>query len=257
MNAPRRDRRLEGAREVLARERADWLLIPASADFVWLTGGHARVTERLVLFALPAAGDPFALVPRLEAEALGLECPWLALEVWEEDESPIARLARRIGDARALLLGEGFRTGTLLALAARAECRPAAPVLAPLRAVKDAEEQAHMLAAARHADRVVAETAASLRPGMTERQVTAAIFARFEALGQTDPWAIVAGGANAAFPHHSSSERALVANECVLLDLGAYHEGYGSDITRTFWLGRPPEEFAKVYRIVDEARAAG
>jgi Xaa-Pro aminopeptidase len=257
MNTARRERRLEATREVLARERADWLLIPASADFVWLTGGHARATERLVLFAMPASGEPFALVPRLESEALGVECPWLALEVWDEHEDPLARLWRRLGAARTLLVGEGFRTGPLLTLAARAECRPAAPLIAPLRAVKDAEEQAAMLTAARHADRVVAETAASLRPGMTERQVTAAIFARFEALGQTAPWAIVAGGANAAFPHHSSSDRPLVAGECVLLDLGAYHEGYGSDITRTFWLGRPPEEFERVYRIVDEARAAG
>ncbi|MBI1797226.1 MAG: aminopeptidase P family protein [Candidatus Eisenbacteria bacterium] len=257
MNAPRRDARLDAAREALARERADWLLIPASADFLWLTGGHARVTERLVLFALPARGEPFALVPRLEAEALGGECPWLALEVWDEDEDPLARLAKRVGDARSLLLGEGFRTAPLLTLAARAQCRAAAPVIAPLRAVKDAEEIARMKTAARHADRVVTETAASLRPGLTERQVAGAILARFEAVGQTSPWAIVAAGANAAFPHHSSSDRAIAAGECVLLDLGAYHEGYGSDITRTFWLGRPPEDFARVYAIVNESRAAG
>src|SRR5947199_2487 len=50
------DQRIARVREALANAGADWLLIPASADFAWLTGGHARATERLVLFALPRAG---------------------------------------------------------------------------------------------------------------------------------------------------------------------------------------------------------
>ncbi|TMQ74085.1 MAG: M24 family metallopeptidase [Candidatus Eisenbacteria bacterium] len=253
------DQRIARVREALANAGADWLLIPASADFAWLTGGHARATERLVLFALPRTGTPWGLVPKLEAEALAAECPWLELEVWEEHEDPVARLAGRIQlDRRpTLLLGEGFRTGPLLTLAARAICRPAAPVLAPLRACKDAAELARLETAGRHADQVMAETAAMLRPGLTERQVSRFICDRFESLGDHDPWAIVAAGPNAAFPHHMSSTRTLADGEVVLLDLGAYHEGYGSDITRTFWLGRPPEGFAAVYGTVNEARAAG
>lgn len=258
MNAPRPDARLALVRDAVARARAEWLLVPASADFTWLTGARARLTERLVLLALPVgAAEPFAIVPRLEAEALALESPWLPLEVWDEHEDPLERLFRRIGAARALLLGEGFRTAPLLALAERAACRPAAPVLGPLRAVKDAGELSRMETAARNADRVMAETAASLHPGLTEREVAAAILARFETLGDHDPWAIVAGGANSAFPHHMNSDRRLVAGEAVLLDLGASHQGYGSDITRTFWLGAPPAEFERVYEVVDRARAAG
>ena len=263
MSAPRPpqrpDERLARVRDALAQASADWLLVPASADLRWLTGAQARSTERLVLLALPREGAPWCLVPRLESEALAAECPWLALEVWEEDEDPVTRLAARLGlDRRpALLLGEGFRTGVLLSLAALTPCRPAAPVLAPLRATKDASELARMETAARHADHVMAETAEMLRPGLTEREVARFILARFETLGDHDPWAIVAAGPNAAFPHHMTSTRALAEDEVVLLDLGAYHEGYGSDITRTFWLGRPPSDFERLYEVVNEARAAG
>ena len=257
MNVARPEHRLALVRDALAREGADWLLVPASADFVWLTGARARATERLVLFALPALGEPFGLVPRLEADALRAECPWLDLEVWDEHEDPLARLGSRVRDGLPLRLGEGFRTGVLLSLAARAACKPAAPLMAPLRAVKDAEELARMEVAARNADRVMAETAASLRPGLSERDVARAILSRFDALGDHDPWAIVASGPNSAFPHHMSSRRPLEAGEVVLLDLGAFHEGYGSDITRTFWLGQPPAEFERVYEIVNQARAAG
>ena len=255
----RPDERLARAREALAGAAADWLLVPASADFRWLTGGHARATERLLLLALPRDGAPWCLVPALESEALAAECPWLTLEVWQEHEDPIARLAGGLGLERrpTLLLGEGFRTGVLLALAARTTCRPAAAVLAPLRATKDAEELAWMEAAGRHADQVMAEAAAMLRPGLTERDVARFVLGRFEALGDHDPWAIIASGPNSAFPHHMTSTRELAEGEVVLLDLGAYHEGYGSDISRTFWLGRPPSEFERVYEVVNEARVAG
>jgi Xaa-Pro aminopeptidase len=259
MSVPRPDQRLERVRAAIARAGADWLLVPASADFRWLTGGHARATERLVLLAVPRSGAPWCLVPRLESDALAAECPWLPLEVWDEHEDPLGRLAARLDLERkpSLLLGEGFRTGVLLALAARTACRPGAPVLAPLRATKDAAELARLEVAGRHADQVVAEAGAMLRPGLTELEVARFIFARFEALGDHDPWAIVASGANSAFPHHMTSTRALVEGEVVLLDLGAYHEGYGSDITRTFVLGRPPAEFERVYQVVNEAREAG
>jgi len=259
MSVRRPEERLARARDAVARAAADWLLVPASSDFRWLTGGRARATERLVVLALPRGGEPWCLVPRLEAEALGAECPWLDLEIWDEHEDPLVRLAERIRLDRGstLLLGEGFRTGPLLSLASRATCRPAAAVLAPLRASKDAGELSALRTAGANADRVMAETAAILRPGISEREISRFILEHFEAMGDEDAWAIVAAGPNTAFPHHMTSSRGLAEGEPVMLDLGAFHDGYGSDITRTFWLGSPPQEFERVYQVVNEARAAG
>jgi Xaa-Pro aminopeptidase len=251
--------RFTRVRDALNRHGAEWLLVAPSADFRWLTGAVARSTERLVLFAFPARGEPFCIVPRLEAAALGHECPWLELEIWDEHEDPFARLERRVGlDRRpAVLVSDGFRTATLLRLAAAAPCRPSGLALEPLRAVKDAEELALLAQAAAHADRVVEETADWMRPGMTEREVARRILSAFDALGDTDPWAIVASGPNAALPHHFTSDRKLAKDECVLLDLGASTGGYGSDITRTYWLGPPPSEVRLLYEVVNGARAAG
>ena len=251
--------RVERARAALAGLDADWLVVPPSADFVWLTGGHARSTERLVALALPRQGAPFCVVPRLEADALAAECPDLELEVWEESEDPFERLARRLDLPRRprLRVGEGLRVAPLLRLAAATPCAPAAEALAPLRAVKDAAEIALLEEAARHADAVTEEAADFMRPGMTELEVGRFIADRFGTLGDRETWSIVAGGPNAALPHHASSERRLAAGECVLLDLGAFTGGYGSDITRVFWLGEPPEEAVRVHAVVDEARARG
>lgn len=259
MDAALRSQRFGRAREALGRHKADWLLAPPSADFRWLTGAVARSSERLVALALPRAGEPFCLVPRLEADALAAECPWLELEIWEERDDSFERLSARMGLVRrpTVLVGEGLRVEPLLRLAAAAECRPAAAALGPLRAVKDAEELRLLAEAAAHADRIVEEMADFVRPGMTEREVGRIIVERFEAVGDTDTWHIVASGPNAALPHHFTSDRRLAEGEVVLLDLGAVTGGYGSDITRTYWLGEPPAEFRKIYALVNDARAAG
>src|SRR5262249_52171663 len=79
-----------------------------------------------------------------------------------------------------------------------------------------------------------------MRPGMTERQVARQVLNAFEELGDTDPWAIVASGPNAAMPHHFSSDKKLARGEAVLLDLGASTGGFRSATTPTSRPGAAP-----------------
>ncbi len=257
--APIRAQRLSRARTALAEAGADWMLVPASPDLRWLTGASARVTERLVALALPRAGEPFLVAPRLEADPLREACPELEMLVWDEHEDPLARLVTRAGlvESSRVLVGEGLRVPHLLRLAAAARCAPAAAVLGPLRAVKDGHELEHLAQAARHADLVVEEAADHARPGMTERALARFVVERFESLGDTDPWVIVASGPSSASPHHASSDRPIAEGEVLLLDLGAFTDGYASDITRTYFLGEPPRQVLRTWEVVNEARAAG
>ena len=107
--------RLARLRAALEEHGADAALLPPSADFRWLTGAVARSTERLVVLAVPRTGEPFCVVPRLEAESLAHACPDLELEVWDEHEDPFPRLERRLSLAGRpnLLVGEGWRSKTL------------------------------------------------------------------------------------------------------------------------------------------------
>ena len=204
-------------------------------------------------------GAPFGVVPRLEATALSHECPWLELDVWDESDDPLERLAKRMDLASrpAVLVGEGLRTAALLRLAEQARCRPAAAALGAIRAVKDEDEIHALEIAGSHADQVVEATADFLRAGMTEREVAAFAMARFESLGDRSPWVIVAAGPNSALPHHFTSERELSKGDVVVLDLGAFTHDYASDITRVYFLGEPDGEAARVYEVVNRARAAG
>ena len=244
--------RIQRVRDGLQQQAADWLLVPPSADFRWLTGTVARSTERLLALAIPRTGDPFCIVPLLESEPIAQACPWLALDVWADHEDPFARLERRLGLERApaLMIGEGLRVAPLLRLAERAKCRPAYPLLTPLRVYKEPEEIAAMEGAAAHADRIAEAIGDAIRPGMTERALARRAIDGFESLGDTDPWAIVASGPNGALPHHHTSDRAIQSGDVVIVDVGAYTDGYGSDITRTYWVDDPPADAMEVYRVV-------
>src|SRR5262249_50194006 len=44
--------------------------------------------------------------------------------------------------------------------------------------------------------------------------------------------------------------------DAVVIDFGGARKSYRSDITRTFHVGEPTDEFRRVYEIVDEANAA-
>ncbi|MCC6349889.1 MAG: aminopeptidase P family protein [Candidatus Eisenbacteria bacterium] len=251
--------RIDRARAALTSAGAEWLIVPASPDFRWLTGATARVTERLVALAVPRSGDAFLVAPRLEAGPLATAMPELELLAWDEHEDPLERLVTRagLGTGSRILLGEGMRVPQLLRLAATTHCRAATPALGALRAVKDAEELAGLREASAHADDVVEATADHARPGMTEREVARFALERFESLGDSDPWVLVASGPNSSDPHHFTSDRPLQDGEVLLLDLGASTRGYSSDITRTYFLGDPPRQVLRAHEVVNAARVAG
>ena len=61
---------------------------------------------------------------------------------------------------------------------------------------------------------------------------------------------IVASGPNAANPHHISSSRKIKNNDIILIDMGCIYNGYCSDLTRTFFVGKKSKEQQKVWDIV-------
>lgn len=65
---------------------------------------------------------------------------------------------------------------------------------------------------------------------------------------------IVAIGPNASKPHAVPSDKRLRLNEPVLIDAGCEFEGYKSDLTRLFFLGRISKKLKDLYNIVLEAQ---
>jgi Xaa-Pro dipeptidase len=68
---------------------------------------------------------------------------------------------------------------------------------------------------------------------------------------------IVSGGPNSANPHALPGERILQNGDLLVIDWGAAHAGYFSDLTRTYVLGKPSEEQLRIAGLVEKANAAG
>jgi Xaa-Pro aminopeptidase len=133
---------------------------------------------------------------------------------------------------------------------------PVEGIVEGLRALKEPEEIEFITKAAAIADAAMNYIRGSLRAGMTELEVAWEIekFMR-EAGSQALPFEIIVGaGPNAALPHALPTARAIGEAEPVVIDIGARVDSYGSDLSRTFCLGKTDETFSKVYNTVLGAR---
>ncbi len=240
------------------------LLLTPGPDLRYLIGYDAKQLERLTCLAVPAAGDPFLVVPRLElpaaqaspAGALGLD-----MLPWEETDDPYALVAGRLGPVPSAGLSD--RMWAMMVLRFRAALPAARQGLASaalrgLRIRKTPAEIAALREAGAAIDRVHAGVPQWLRPGRTEQEVAADIAEAITAAGHVRvDFAIVASGPNAASPHHEPSGRALATGDVVVVDIGGtMPSGYCSDCTRTYAIGTPPAEFASYYPVLRDAQEA-
>lgn len=94
-----------------------------------------------------------------------------------------------------------------------------------------------------------------VRPGLTERDILLKLenYVRSRRAGFSfDP--IIASGPNSAFPHAHVTDRKICNNEPVLVDMGIEINGYKSDLTRMFFLGKMPALYKRVYEAVYQAQ---
>lgn len=136
------------------------------------------------------------------------------------------------------------------------------PYLDNMRMVKDAQELALIRKACAISDASFEAILGKIRPGVTEREVANLLESEFRRRGGDGlafETIVASGPVNGANCHSVVSDRKLENGDSVTIDFGTTYEGYCSDITRTVFLGKAPEELRKVYGIVKEAKkkAAG
>jgi len=134
----------------------------------------------------------------------------------------------------------------------------AAPLVEPLRRVKDEDELALMCEAALVGCKLFDEILGFIRPGLQEVEVAAEIEhqARLMGVERMSFETIVASGIRSAMPHGRATTARLPRRGFVTLDFGVVLKGYCSDMTRTVCLGRPKAEERSTYLAVLEAQEA-
>jgi Xaa-Pro aminopeptidase len=213
-----------------------------SAGSLWITGEDALLATDFRYTEQAAIEAPDYRVVRIAAGA-----DWLKEEVASSG-------VRRIGIEDGSMTLATFTTikESLHGVGTSPELVPTGGLASQLRAIKEPDELAVMQRAIDLADEAMETVGAQLRPGMTEREVAWKLEQCMRESG-ADALSfdtIVASGPNGAKAHHKPSERRLERGDGIVIDMGALYDGYCSDITRTFVLGKASDQFRKIYDIV-------
>lgn len=134
----------------------------------------------------------------------------------------------------------------------RPELVPVADLVEKLRLYKEPGEIEALQAAVDLGDAAFVHVAERIEPGWTEKQVAWEIekYIREHGGDGLSFDTIVAGGPWGAMPHAYPRDRKLEKGEGVVIDMGSDVGGYMSDLTRTIFLGKPDDQFKKIYDIV-------
>jgi Xaa-Pro dipeptidase len=269
ITADERRARVERARQLMAEQKIDALMLTQGTSLVYFTAIRWGGGERLTACIFPAKGEPFFVCPAFEEDrareqiALG---PFGGVKAdvrtWNEDESPYALVAAGLRD-------RGVASGTLgieettkhvwsdsIAKAApQLKLTSATPVVAGCRMIKTPHEIELMRLASKATLAVYAAVYKALTPGMTQNTVSAMIAEAYRKVGFPGE-ASVQAGEYTALPHGSIQPQTIKEGTIIMIDDGCTVEGYQSDITRTFVLGRASDKMKRVFDIVHQAQSA-
>lgn len=130
-----------------------------------------------------------------------------------------------------------------------------------LRVIKDDQEVALLVKAADIAVETVKWVWTWIKPGISEKEISKRIAIKFLELGASGNSfdTIVAAHKNGASPHHESSDYIIQDGDMITIDLGCVYEGFASDMTRTFVVGKKcsEPEMLKIYEIVKQSQQNG
>lgn len=261
--------RVARARELMAQNQMDAVVLAnnstSSAYFanISLNGG-----ERLWALVIPAKAKPFVVCPAFEnarAHELLSTGPFAAdadVLTWQEDESPFELVVRGLRD-RGITTGRvGLDENMKLVFSSSlAKAGPqltfviATPVTAGCRMIKDPHEMECLRTACHATLAVYAAVYRSLREGMTSTDVEKLIGAAYNKVGLPGEASLNIGTFTAS-PHGSRQVQTIREGTVLMVDDGCAVEGYTSDITRTFVLGKATEKMKQVFEVVHQAQQA-
>jgi len=263
-----RRERQERARKLMTDNSIEAIILMEGTSLRYFTGIRWWGGERTFALVLPAKGSSFYVCPAFEEGraheqiATSPDGDKADVRIWQEDENPYRLIAQGLKDRG---VGTGrigmeetvrfvFADGIAKA-APQAAITSATPVTAGCRAIKSAHEIALMRLAA-HITLAAYEAAyLAVKDGMTQPQLETLIRKAHEQLGFSGG-ADVQVGEFSAFPHGSVTPQVIHEGTIVLMDGGCAVEGYQSDITRTYVLGKATDKMKQVFDIVHRAQSA-
>jgi len=241
----------------LKEEKIDGLLITKDENIAYLTGYDSRDSWLLI----SPKGKFFFTDFRYLAEAKKNLKRISIIKINGSIFTQVARLAKRLNLKRL-----GFESKNLSFaeykkirqdLSKTVKFVPTFDLIESLREIKSKEEILKIRKATKLNIEGFIYLEKVIRPGITEKEIGLKLENFIKSKNADFAFEpIVASGPNSAYPHAQISRRKLRLNEPVLVDFGVVFQGYRSDLTRIFFLGRIPLSFNRLYTQVLAAQKA-
>jgi Xaa-Pro aminopeptidase len=130
-------------------------------------------------------------------------------------------------------------------------------ILDSLRIIKSTIEIENLKKACQIVSEVCNTVKGELKPGLSEIDIHYRVIELFAKNRVTESFTpIIASGTNSANPHHRSSNRKITENDIVMMDIGCMYNGYCSDLTRTYFLGKINNNQKRIWDIVKSSQSA-
>lgn len=251
---PEFDTRLARLRARMAAAGVEAALFDEIEAMAWL-GGYGSSLNRWRCLVVPLEGAPFILIRALDASVCRAQS-WvpevLEYQDWA-DPMPVlagALAARGLAGARIGLDRNSYamsltRFDAMQAALQRAAFTDLGPLVHELRLIKSPAEIALLRRSSAVADTAIAEGAAALHPGGTQRDAAMAVTACFLRMG-ADPSlpGPISTVTDWDFLHAPLDTNTLAAGDMVHIELTPRIAGYSARIMRCISLG-PPSDAAQ------------
>ncbi len=259
------EKRITRLQTLITNSELDLVAITTGPSQVYFSGLHFHLSERPAVLLVAANEEPAFIFPAFEADKVSNGPVRLTAFPYQESLADWAgtfkSAVNRFRDGKICIGVEptamrfleldllGYQTDSI-------RFASAASMIETLRASKDQEEISHIRAAIRIAQTALEKTIPEIRAGVSEKEIANQLVINLLREG-SDPELpfspIVASGPNSANPHAVPGERLLCEGDLLIIDWGARYQGYISDITRTFAIGRIPPQLEEMYHVVKSA----
>ncbi|MGH9495430.1 MAG: M24 family metallopeptidase, partial [Candidatus Sulfotelmatobacter sp.] len=261
-----RAERQERARKLMSKDSLDAIVLMEGTSLRYFTGVRWWGGERLFAMVVPAKGNAFYVCPAFEegrARELLANAPdgdKADIRIWQEDENPYRLVAQGLKERNIGKLGIEETMRFVFAdgigkAAPQTSVASATPVTAGCRMIKSAHEIALMRLASQVTLSVYEAVYRALREGMTQNDVGDLIGKAYARVGFPGDASVMVGEYS-AMPHGSRTPQVIRQGSIIMIDDGCTVEGYQSDITRTFVLGKATGKMKQVFDIVHRAQSA-
>ena len=242
----------------LAARKLDALLVSFGPNLRYLSGFTGT---NALLLVLPGQSILFT-DPRYQIQAAQEVSCAVTIAKGPLQADLVAAIARhrvkRLGYEPALMSCETFLS-LESRLPTKASLVAAGGSVERMRMVKSPSEIDRIRRSVLTNSRAFEQAVPRVRAGITERDLAAELEYCMRRLGAEKPAfeTIVAAGVRSALPHAQPTAARLQPGQLVVVDMGAFQDGYASDMTRMLYLGTPTAKVKRIYRAVLEAQLAG